>query len=96
MSAITNGENYDGAEESIRQLIHLSKKAYKAFKGPEIPKDPEEILKLAEQVARQDKIRYDAQKAEQYIKSTWKKWDREARLKRRAKLKRILTLGQKK
>lgn len=93
---MTNGENYDGAEESIKQLIKLGKVAYKAFRGPQIPKDPREVIALEKKVREEEHLRLKAERSKDNIKKIWKDRDREARLKRRAKLKRILTLGKKK
>lgn len=92
---MTNGENYDGAIESAKQLIKLGRKVYHFYAGPKMPSDPKEILKLRDQVREEEHLRIKAEKAKEDIKRIWKERDREARLKRRAKIKKILHLKTK-
>lgn len=87
---MTNGENYDGAIESAKQLIKLGKTVKNFYFGKSIPKDPHEVIALAKKVRKEQEIKKEADQAREYIKKTWKDEDRQARLRRRAKLKKIL------
>ena len=86
---MTNGQNYDGAEESIRQLITIGKKIYRFYKGPEIPKDPHEAIALLKKLQNDEKVSKDGEEARRKIREIYKKRDREARLARRAKIKKL-------
>jgi len=86
---MTDGNDYQGAIDSAKQLVKLGKKVYNFYAGPKIPKDPKEIIQLAKQVQEEEKLLEEAEKAKEYIKTTWKARDQKARAARRAKLKRI-------
>ena len=86
---MTNGNDYSGAIESAKQLKKLLGKAYRFYVGEQIPKDPHEILALAEKVRKDEELRGKADEAREYIKKTWKERKRRERMERRAKLKRL-------
>ena len=83
---------YQGLIDSAKQLHKLSKKVVEYYRGPQIPKDPKEIIALAKKVKEEEKLLDEAEKAREFIKNTWKERDRKARAKRRAKIKKILHL----
>lgn len=86
---MSNGNDYQGAIDSAKQLARLGKRVYNFYVGPKIPKDPEEIIRLAEQVKKEEELFDKAEKAKEYIKKTWQERDQKARAARRAKLRKI-------
>lgn len=87
---MTNGNDYQGAIDSAKQLVKLGRKLYNFYAGPQIPKDPEKIIEMAKNLEKEEKIIDEAEKAKEYIKKTLKERDQKARAARRAKLKKLL------
>lgn len=90
-----SGSDYQGAIDSAKQLVKLTKMLIKYYRGEQIPKDPKEIIALARKVRDEEKLLKEAEEAREYIKRTWKERDQRARARRRAKLKKIIHIRQK-
>lgn len=86
---MTNGNDYQGAIDSAKQLVSLGKKVYKFYRGETMPSDPKEIIELAKKVKEEEKLLDQAEEAKEYIKRTWKERNQKARAARRAKLKKL-------
>lgn len=86
---MTKPNDYEGAIIAAKQLKKLMGKAYRFYIGDQIPKDPQAIIDLAKQVKKDEALRKDAEIAKEYIIRTWKARKHEARMKRRAKLKKL-------
>lgn len=85
--------DYQGAIDSGKQLVKLTKMLIKYYRGEQIPKDPKEIIALAKKVREEERLLEEADRAREYIKRTWKERDQKARAKRRAKLRKIFHLS---
>lgn len=86
---MSNGNDYSGAIESAKQLKKLLGKAYKFYVGERLPKDPEELIRFAENLKKKEALQDKADEAKAYIKKTLKARSDKERAERRAKLKRI-------
>lgn len=78
---------YQGAIDSANQIKTLVGKAYRFYVGNRIPKDPHEVIALAEKIRKEEALREQADKARAYIKQVGKERKQRERAARRAKLK---------
>lgn len=86
---MTTPNDYEGAIIAAKQLKKLLGKAYKFYVGERLPKDPEELIRFAENLKKKEALQDKADEAKAYIKKTLKARSDKEKAERRAKIKRI-------
>ena len=86
---MTNGSDYSGAITSAKQMYRLMKKAYGFYAGQQLPKDPDELIKFAEKLKKQEALRERGETAKAYITKTLRERKDRERSERRARIKKL-------